>query len=133
MADLEFALTENDHQPVLLALHHPPIPTGSRWMDEISLINQTEFRHLLSKFSHVRAVIFGHAHQEMDETRDGIRWLCCPSTNVQFLPRTESAYSDTRLPGYRWLRLHHDGRMETGVERLAEWPECNGPDRRKWS
>lgn len=133
LVDLEFILANNASQPVLVALHHPPIPTGSLWMDEISLINQVEFRQLLIKYSQVRAVIFGHAHQEMDETHYGIRWLCCPSTCVQFLPNTDSAYSDTRLPGYRWLRLYHDGKLETGVERISEWPPSNGPDRRKWS
>ncbi len=135
LADLKLVLAEAEHahQPVLLALHHPPIPTGSCWLDEISLINQSEFRQLLSDFKQVRAIIFGHAHQEMDETRDGIRWLCCPSTCVQFLPNTQSAYSDTLLPGYRWIRLYQDGKIETGVERISEWPYDSGPDRRKWS
>jgi 3',5'-cyclic-AMP phosphodiesterase len=133
LSALESALAENEHPFVLVALHHPPIPTGSQWMDEISLINQHEFRQLLNKYRQVAVVIFGHAHQEMDETHQGIRWLCCPSTCVQFQPDTATAYSDTRLPGYRWLRLHEDGSLQTGVERIAQWPPGNAPDRRQWS
>jgi 3',5'-cyclic-AMP phosphodiesterase len=26
---------------------------------------------------------------------------------------------DTTAPGYRWLRLHADGRLETGVSRVS--------------
>jgi Icc protein len=126
-------LSQNTHRNILLALHHPPVSLGSEWMDNISLKNQTEFRSLVSDYKQVKAVVFGHAHQEADKVYNDVRWLCCPSTCVQFLPNTETAYSDERLPGYRWLRLYKNGSLETGVERIAEWPPGNGPDRRKWT
>jgi len=130
---LETALAASEEKHVIVALHHPPIETGSPWLDKIGLKNEKQLRRLLSKFNCVKAVAFGHAHQEMDEVRDGIRWLCCPSTCVQFLPCTVTAYSDTCLPGFRWLKLHAEGKLETGVERITNWPSGNGPDRRKWS
>ncbi len=130
---LRILLVENEHQHTLVALHHPPVLTGSQWMDEISLLNQRHFRQLLKEHPQVKAVIYGHAHQEKDEIRDDIRWLCCPSTCVQFLPNKDVAYSDTLLPGYRWLQIFDDGNISTGVERIAEWPHGSGPDRRKWS
>jgi Icc protein len=35
---------------------------------------------------------------------------------------------DTRTPGYRELLLHPDGRLETVVRRLADYPEPFSPD-----
>lgn len=111
----------------IVALHHPPVPTGSPWLDRMGLTNHRAFRDLVRSHRQVRAVIFGHAHQEIDRKDDGIRWLGCPATCVQFRPHTDRPYSDTRLPGYRWLRLHAGGALETGVERLRGWPPGSEP------
>lgn len=129
---LDQALREANQRFIVVAVHHPPIPTGSKWLDDISLQNRDEFCAVLNKYNYVRAVIFGHAHQEMDLIQDGVRWLCCPSTCVQFLPNTKTPFSDLTLPGFRWLRLHSDGHVDTGIERISQWPEGNGPDRFEW-
>jgi len=46
--------------------------------------------------------------------------LASPSTSVQFLPDSDEFSVDTRPPGYRWLNLHPDGTIETGVERVED-------------
>ncbi|MNE97422.1 3',5'-cyclic adenosine monophosphate phosphodiesterase CpdA [compost metagenome] len=38
---------------------------------------------------------------------------------MQFTPGSEDFAVDTRSPGYRWLRLLADGRVETGVSRVT--------------
>ena len=53
------------------------------------------------------------------QQRGGIRLLASPSTCVQFAPGSEEFQVDTTAPGYRWLRLHADGRLETGVSRVT--------------
>lgn len=125
---LEAKLSENSSQPIIVALHHPPIPLGSQWIDEISLANQVAFRSLLSQHQQVRAVIFGHAHQSFDVLLDGVRWLCCPSTCLQFLPNSKGFAIDESLPGYRWLRLYDDGTLDTAVGRIESWPEGSKPN-----
>ncbi len=124
---LDTILTGSKHEALVVALHHPPIPVGSPWMDEISLLNQQDLRDLLRNHQRVKAVIFGHAHQVVDDIKDGIRWLCCPSTCVQFVPNSDAPRSDIRLPGYRWLKLFDDGTIETGVERITAWPTGSDP------
>lgn len=128
LAGLEAALQDSRDRPTLIALHHPPLETGSPWLDRIGLRNGDAFRRLVSAHAQVRAVLFGHAHQEIDHTLEGIRWLGCPATCVQFLPRSHKPCSDRRLPGYRWLRLCSDGTLETGIERLAAWPAGSHPE-----
>ena len=51
-----------------------------------------------------------------------IRLMSTPSTCIQFLPGSEDFAVDSRAPGYRWLTLHENGRIESGVQRLAQVP-----------
>lgn len=103
---------------VIIALHHPPVPIGSRWMDEIGLANAADFLAMIDRHENVRAVLFGHIHQEFDRQRRGVRLLGVPSTSAQFKPHTLVHVDDDLAPGYRWLRLAGHGRFESGVERL---------------
>ena len=50
-----------------------PLPTGAAWLDTMILGNAEEFFALLARFPQVKAVVFGHIHQAMDVSRDGLR------------------------------------------------------------
>ncbi|MDH4040844.1 MAG: phosphodiesterase, partial [Gammaproteobacteria bacterium] len=41
-----------------------------------------------------------------------------PSTCVQFAPGSAGFKADAESPGYRWLDLHEDGSLHTGVSRV---------------
>jgi Icc protein len=41
-----------------------------------------------------------------------------PSTCVQFKPNSKNFTIDTEGPGYRWLDLHADGSIDTGLTRI---------------
>lgn len=119
LAQLAAQLENSPTTPTLIALHHPPLSVGSAWMDRIGLQNGATFQALLAQYPQVKAVIFGHIHQELDELRDGIRYLATPSTCVQFLPNSDEFGIDPdRAPGFRWLTLHPDGTVTTRVERV---------------
>ncbi len=125
---LQVKFSEHSTRPTIVALHHPPVLLGSQWIDDISLANQLAFRSLLNQHQQVRAVIFGHAHQQFDVLHEGVRWLGCPSTCIQFLPNSTGFAIDGSLPGYRWLRLFDDGTLETAVERIEAWPVGSQPN-----
>jgi Icc protein len=104
-----------DH-PVLIALHHHPLPVGSPWMDRMGLGNQKDFFDILrSSPANVRGVIFGHVHQQIDQIQHGIRCIGSPSTCVQFAPNTLTFTPDSLPPAYRWLDLHDDGSLKTNI------------------
>lgn len=107
----------------LITLHHHPVAIGSAWMDRIGLRNADALFDLLTEYPGARALLCGHVHQEWDRDQRGVRVLTSPSTCVQFAPRSEDFGVDPRPPGYRWLELHADGRIDTGVERLAALPD----------
>ena len=104
--------------PTLIALHHPPVTLGSRWLDAIGLDNAGDFWRRVERSHHVRAVLFGHAHQAFDAFRGTVRLLGTPSTCAQFLPHADEFALDALPPGYRTLALHADGRLETAVHYL---------------
>ena len=102
-------LDENREGHVLVCLHHPPLPVGSKWLDSVGLENADAFLDLISQYSQVRGAIFGHVHQELDETVRGIRIIGTPSTCRQFKRNSDEFAVDDNPPAYRRLSLLHDG------------------------
>lgn len=114
-------------RPVLVCLHHPPLPVGSAWLDAVGLRNGPELIALIERYAGVRVVLGGHVHQSFDEQRGRVRYLTTPSTCAQFTPRTENCLMDLRPPGYRWLNLQPDGSVDTEVRWLTDWKVDHRP------
>ncbi|ACO80471.1 cyclic 3,5-nucleotide monophosphate metallophosphodiesterase [Azotobacter vinelandii CA] len=119
LARLERALVEAPGRHHLVCLHHHPVSVGCQWMESIGLRNAEALFAVLDRFPQVRALLWGHVHQEFDRMRRGVRLLASPSTCVQFTPGSADFSVSDQAPGYRWLRLHADGRLDTGVSRLT--------------
>jgi len=115
---LERELLAVKDKPVLIIMHHPPVPIDSEWLDEICLLNSNAFWQVVDRFPSVKCVLFGHAHQAFDQMRGSVRLLCSPATAIQFMPKQNDFRLDKRSPGYRWLTLKSDGNIETGIERV---------------
>lgn len=121
----EAADTAGDRH-VLVAVHHNPVPVGSGWLDTMMIDNGHELLASLRDRPNVRGLIWGHVHQEFDSVinfgakRPALRLLATPATCVQFMPRSQAFCLDLADPGYRWLELHDDGRIETGIVRVAD-------------
>ncbi len=115
------ALSEAPNRHHLVCLHHHPVSIGCAWMERIGLRNPDALFAVLDRFPQVKAVLWGHVHQEIDGERNGVRLLASPSTCIQFAPGSEDFQVSDQAPGYRWLRLHADGRLETGVERVRDF------------
>lgn len=120
LALLEKCLNERPDLHTLISFHHHPIPMGSEWLDKIGLHNNQEFFDLIAQHSNVRAVLWGHVHQESDRLINNVRYISTPSTCIQFKPEATEFTIDEAAPGYRWLALNADGTIETGVERVND-------------
>ena len=127
LARLEAALADHPRHHALVCLHHQPVPVGSRWIDELPLENAAELFAVLDRHPQVRAVLWGHVHQVYDGERRGVRLLGSPATSAQFKPHVDSFAIDDLPPGYRWLDLHADGRIDTGVGWTAPLGTMTGP------
>lgn len=118
LAFLEQALAGARGGHILVALHHHPIPMHSRWLDTQLVGSAADFFSVIDAHPKVRAIVWGHVHQEFDGERNGVRLLSVPSTCVQFKPGSEEFAVDDASPGYRWLDLHPGGRIDTAVSRV---------------
>ena len=116
---LDQALDSAGARHVLVSFHHHPVSIGCRWMEPIGIRNPQALFARLAGRSQVKALLWGHVHQEFDQQLHGMRLLASPSTCVQFAPGSEDFQVDHEAPGYRWLRLHDDGRLDTGVSRVT--------------
>ncbi len=119
---LEQTLADAAAPNAVVCIHHHPVDMGCRWLDQIGLHNSDKLFEVLASHAQVKALLWGHVHQEFDESRAGLRLLSCPSTCIQFKPGSDKFELDLLAPGYRWLRLYDDGSLDTGVKRLDKIP-----------
>ena len=122
-SELDFlrkTLREKSNRHVLVTLHHHPVKMQSKWLDSVALKNPERFWEIIKEFSEVKSVVWGHVHQEYVSSHFGVQCFSPPSTCIQFKPRSAEFALDTRSPGYRWLDLMPDGRVETGVSRVED-------------
>jgi len=116
---LEDCLTGNPNHHALIAVHHHCLETKSAWMDTMMIENSPELLAIIKQYPQTKAITKGHIHQIMDITIGGVRVLGSPSTCFQFKPESKTFSLDTTAPGYRWLKLYADGRIESGITRLS--------------
>jgi Icc protein len=112
---LSDTVTQSAAKHVMVFLHHPPIPMGSKWLDSVGMANGDEVLERLRTLRRVRALAFGHVHQEYDDEYEGIRILATPSTCRQFAPGSDDFAVDDRPPAYRRIELGPQGDVTTEV------------------
>ena len=106
--------------PVVVAVHHNPLPVGSEWLDTMTISDGAALLAILDTAPHVKAVLFGHVHQEFEEYRDGTLYASVPSTFFQFKPRSRDFGRDeSRPPGARLVRLS-GGEVQSAVLRVGD-------------
>jgi Icc protein len=123
LARLDAALARSSKH-AMVCLHHHPISMGSRWLDTVGLVEPDAFWRVIDSHAHVRAVVWGHVHQEYDGRRGEVRLFATPSTGAQFLPNSDRYAVDSRPPAYRCFELHPDGRIDTSVHWIESLSKC---------
>lgn len=116
---LEQMLSANTDKHIMVMLHHQPVLVGSKWIDQYILRNADAFFSIIDRFPNVKAIVWGHVHQDFSSQRNGVELIATPSTCVQFKPLCDDFTVDTLMPGYRWFDLHDDGTLRSGIERVT--------------
>ncbi len=112
---LEQLLQHSAADYVMIFLHHPPLKIDSPWMDRIRLENGDALFAVIDRYPQVRAVVFGHIHQQFESTRGEIRLIGTPATSIQFKPKTLNMAIDSLPPAYRGFELYDDGSFTTCI------------------
>jgi Icc protein len=120
LSHLESSLSEAN-QNTLVCLHHHPVAIDCEWLDRIGLTNNDEFLDIIDRHDHVQGVLWGHIHQDFFQRRNNKDFLATPSTCIQFKPLSKDFALDEIAPGYRWMTLHEDGKIETEVFRATQF------------
>ncbi len=123
LSELDTYCEAHPVRPKLVCLHHQPTPIGSDWIDTMVVDNGAELLETVCRHPSIRAVVWGHVHQSFEARRGDTLLISAPSTCVQFLPGSREFRLDVLTPGYRWLDLYPDGRIETGIERTDDYPD----------
>lgn len=118
---LEDSLKRHPKHRAIIALHHHPVPSGCKWLDRFCLTNADEFWEIASRYSQIHTVLFGHIHQHIEGQKNGISYYSSPSTCFQFKKQSPQFALENIPPGYRWIDLHNDGKLETGVRRVDHY------------
>lgn len=116
---LASCLRAEPERHALVCLHHPAWPVGCAWLDRQRVANADDLWAVIDAAPQVRGVLSGHVHQASEQRRGAVDVFTSPSTCVQFAPGSDGFRVDTVAPGYRWLELHADGRITTGIERVT--------------
>ena len=120
LAWLQAKLAAYPQRYTLVVLHHHLLSTGSRWLDQHNLRNPHELAGILAPFPRVKAILYGHIHQQVDSTWYGYHVMATPSTCIQFKPDCNTFTLDTLQPGWREIELYADGHIETRVKRIQQ-------------
>jgi Icc protein len=100
----------NNARPLVIAVHHNPLPIGAPWWDDyMRLLDGEAFHNALLPAKHrIRGVFFGHVHEATDTVRDGILYTSALSSWSQFhtYPGQVDTIPDPRAePGFSVVTL----------------------------
>jgi len=123
----EVLSTPPEGEPLLVALHHPPLAIGDPGFDAIGLGEGERLLALLAASPRVRGLVFGHVHQHWQGSLPGrpeVPLLGCPSTLIGYGPVQPCPLGRATDPGGRLLELGGDGVIR---HRLLRWPALEFP------
>ena len=83
LAFLKLELKQHPTNKIVVALHHPPIKSGT-WKDERMLENADDFFEVINQFSNVKLVLYGHQHQANETTIGDTKFYSPPAASFQF-------------------------------------------------
>lgn len=89
---LDATLSARPDLPTVIAMHHPPYPTGLGFVDSLRPADRSAFTAVVARHDQVRRIISGHAHRGSLGTVGRVGAVTCPSTYRQL-------HLDLRPPG----------------------------------
>ncbi|GAA2638395.1 phosphodiesterase [Paractinoplanes durhamensis] len=112
---LTAALAKRPDLPTLVCFHHPPVPLGLPFVDEIRQFGAERLAAVLERNPQVVAVLCGHAHTPAAATFAGRPLLVAPSvTSTLMLPfETDEVFDRDLPPMIAFHLLGEDRRLTT--------------------
>ncbi|HEX6455216.1 MAG TPA: phosphodiesterase [Solirubrobacterales bacterium] len=118
---LDEELDRESNRPTLLALHHPPLPTGLPGWDAINLTpaDREALAAVVARHPQLRAIAGGHLHRVASGTLAGCPVFSAPSACLQAQPRfADNDVEFVDPPGFA-LHVYHDGDFSSQAQLLG--------------
>ncbi|TYK45383.1 metallophosphoesterase [Actinomadura decatromicini] len=115
LAWLDERLAADPDAPAFVCFHHPPVPVGIPYVDEIRQSGEERLAAVVERHPQVVALLCGHAHTAAATTFAGRPLLVAPGVvSTLRLPGEAGAVADeTAPPGFALHVLDDDGRLTT--------------------
>ena len=108
------------YENIIVFLHHHPVPIGSASMDSMIIENAELLTDRIMKYDKIKAVSWGHIHNEFDLNMGSAKLFSTPSTCYQAKEKSKNFIIDPEAsPGYRKIYLNDDGSFNTEVIRVS--------------
>lgn len=114
------AVKEYPERHLLVVMHHQPVKVGSDWLDNLGIKNAEALFAAVEDHASKVCFLWGHVHQDFNGEEQGVQLISTPSTCVQFKPGSEDFSAGDESPGYRYLTLYDDGRVESLLHRIDD-------------
>jgi 3',5'-cyclic AMP phosphodiesterase CpdA len=122
---LDQELSSANGRPAVVAIHHPPIPTGNRSMDRFGLRKPSELAAVISRHPNVLRILCGHCHRGVLGSFAGSMVTIAPAASHQLelaLDGDDTFGFNLEPPAFflhRWTRA--DG-MTTQFAMIERYP-----------
>ncbi|HWN72618.1 MAG TPA: phosphodiesterase [Solirubrobacterales bacterium] len=118
---LDEELRRESERPTVLALHHPPLPTGIPGWDAINLepAEREALAEVVARHPQLRAIVGGHLHRTAVGTLAGCAVFSAPSACLQVRPDFETNEIDFVDPPGLALHVLRDGDFCSQAELLG--------------
>jgi Icc protein len=100
----------------LVFVHHPAVPLGGTWMDDMLLRDGEQLIGVLaSSGAPIGRVLFGHVHQAITATVKGVTLSAAPSTGYQFTDDEVTPKVHAGTAGYHVVTIDKGAVISTVV------------------
>lgn len=118
--DVEALAARLDDRPTLIAMHHPPLRSGIKAIDDLGLsdADRDRLEALLTRSPQVQRVLCGHVHRVTFETLGGVGIFTAPATWLQVEPGNTSPPTLAFVERGRGYAIHTwlDGQLVSQIQ-----------------
>ena len=121
---IDTALSDAPDTPTVVALHHPPLPTGIGHMDRTMLRDAQSLEAVLSKYGNIVRVICGHQHRMISGQFARAPLLVAPGVahQIVFDLRDNGPSAFNFEPPAAMLHAWTDGRLISHMAYIESFP-----------
>lgn len=120
---LEGELKRSRGRPMLIAMHHPPVPIGVDWLDRSGCANAEALAAVVARHPQVERILCGHVHRAAQIRFAGTAVATSPSTAYQVALELGHDGEPHLIPEPPAFLLHrwHGGALATHVVPVGDF------------